>query len=129
MKITTILIILLFPILCFAQDQDTTCFTNTQVQRIASTIDSLEVVTATQGQIITTLQRQVNVQDRINLQNELLLSIREDEVAALNAALEHSLGLNQQMTIKRKWYESPAMYYVYGAATIFGGALIVSLVR
>lgn len=112
-----------------AQSRDTTCFDNSHVQRIGNHIDSLETVVKFQTSIIDNQNQQIRRYEIVNSQNEVLLQIRSNEVIALNSALEYSLGINQKTTMKEKWYDSKYMYFLYGALTIYGGALVVSMVR
>jgi hypothetical protein len=124
-----VFILLIIPAISFTQIQDTTCFTNTQVQRIAMTMDSLNKTVEKQIEIIDEQTTVIKMQETVNVQSEMLLKMRANEVELLNGALDHALGLNTKITMKEKWYDSKYMYYIYGALTIYGGALVVSLVR
>lgn len=127
--VRSIILFILFPAFLQAQIQDTTCFTNSQVIKISQNIDSLERVTVVQGDIIKSQNKQIDRLEVLNAQNESLMLVQADELKVTKQALDHTISINNSIVTDEKWYESKYMYFIYGAATIYAGALIVNLIR
>lgn len=122
------LLLLLAPNLCFGQ-QDTICLTEQQAMTVYYTIDSLRQIDSINKLIIFRLDLENRNYQQLNKQNENLIQLNSKEISTLNEMLERSLIINQKTIKPEKWYTSRIMYFLYGAASIYAGAVVVNLIK
>lgn len=126
--IRVLILLFVLPTLGFCQ-QDTICLTQDQAYRVYYKLDSLSQVDSLNKLAMFRLDLENRNYQQLNLQNESLLELSNKEVATLKEMLERSLAINQKTIKPESWYNSRVMYFLYGAATIYAGALVVNLIR
>jgi len=109
------LISILFPVICFSQEQIDTCFTVSELEDISYTLDSLinqnkinEQIISEQKSIITDLETVIKL-DSLNIK------YTEQQNAYLR---DNVLFLNKQVELLQpKWYNHKSIYFVAGILT------------
>lgn len=126
--IRLLVILFILPNICFSQ-KDTICLTYDQATKIYKKIDSLQQLDSLHKIAIFRLDLENRNYQQLNKQNENLLELNNKEISTLNEMLERSLVINQKTIKPEKWYSSRVMYFLYGAASIYAGAVVVNLIK
>lgn len=111
-----------------AQTIDTSfTFTEYEVIKLDSIIQSQEQTIKIQGENILLLESQLFNYNLLNKQDSLHISLLNQNVGLLNNRIDLYIDLNKEL--RPKWYNKPAIHFFLGAATIVTSAIVLDLIK
>lgn len=124
----TLLVILLFPILCFTQSIPDTCFTQTEIFQISKTLDSLWEVDDINIDIIYKQQNMIKKQQSVMYLDSIQFELQKQQVKLLQQNID--LYVQREKRLQPKWYDNKNIWFGFGIITsISTGILINEIIK
>mgnify|MGYP003625825686 FL=1 len=124
----TLIFILCFPILGFAQTLTDTCFTKQQIHNISETLDELYYRDSVNNALIIQQESVIIKQDEVIRLDSLHLVFKQQQVELLESNIE--LYVKQQKKLQPKWYNHKVLWFGSGIlTTILTGKFIVEVIQ
>ena len=119
-----LLLILLFPISCFAQEVEDTCFTEQQILDISFTLDSLQKVIDIGDDIILEQEFLIEKQSKLIELDSVQLSYKTQQIELLQKNV--NLYVEREKRLQPKWYDNKTIWFGAGILT---SLLVFQLVK
>lgn len=119
-----LLLILLFPIVCFSQQTPDTCFTEQQVLDISFTIDSLYKVIDISDDIILKQEFLIDKQSKLIELDSIQLAYKTQQIDLLQKNV--NLYVEREKRLQPKWYDNKTIWFGAGILT---SLLVFQLVK
>lgn len=119
-----LLLILLFPISCFAQEVEDTCFTEQQILDISFTLDSLQKVIDISDDIILEQEFLIEKQSKLIELDSVQLSYKTQQIELLQKNV--NLYVEREKRLQPKWYDNKTIWFGAGILT---SLLVFQLVK
>ena len=110
-----LLLILLFPISCFAQEVEDTCFTEQEILDISFTLDSLYKVIDIGDNIILEQEFLIEKQSKLIELDSVQLSYKTQQIELLQKNL--NLYVEREKRLQPKWYDNKTIWFGAGILT------------
>ena len=110
-----LLLILLFPISCFAQEVEDTCFTEQQILDISFTLDSLQKVIDIGDDIILEQEFLIEKQSKLIELDSVQLSYKTQQIELLQKNV--NLYVEREKRLQPKWYDNKTIWFGAGILT------------
>lgn len=128
MKKLLLILFVIIPFLSFSQTQTPdTVFTKDQVLRIGNYIDSLERVNNINQEIILQQAYKTNLLQAYSKQDSMLIGYQNQEIDLLRRSLKIQENLTK--VNKKRWIDSPLIWFALGVGTIYLSSEVVSNVK
>lgn len=119
-----LLLILLFPISCFAQEVEDTCFTEQEILDISFTLDSLYKVIDISDNIILEQEFLIEKQSKLIELDSVQLSYKTQQIELLQKNV--NLYVEREKRLQPKWYDNKTIWFGAGILT---SLLVFQLVK
>ena len=119
-----LLLILLFPIVCFSQQTPDTCFTEQQVLDISFTLDSLQKVIDISDDIILKQEFLIDKQSKLIELDSIQLAYKTQQIDLLQKNV--NLYVEREKRLQPKWYDNKTIWFGAGILT---SLLVFQLVK
>lgn len=119
-----LLLILLFPISCFAQEVEDTCFTEQEILDISFTLDSLYKVIDIGDNIILEQEFLIEKQSKLIELDSVQLSYKTQQIELLQKNV--NLYVEREKRLQPKWYDNKTIWFGAGILT---SLLVFQLVK
>jgi len=126
MKKLLLILLTVVPFSVSAQIPDTV-FTKDEVLRIGSYIDSLEQVNSINQEIILQQAYKTNLLQAYSKQDSMLIGYQNQEIDLLRRSLKIQENLTE--VNKKRWIDSPLIWFALGVGTIYLSSEVVSNVK
>ena len=110
-----LLLILLFPISCFAQEVEDTCFTEQEILDISFTLDSLYKVIDIGDNIILEQEFLIEKQSKLIELDSVQLSYKTQQIELLQKNV--NLYVEREKRLQPKWYDNKTIWIGAGILT------------
>jgi hypothetical protein len=110
-----LLLILLFPISCFAQEVEDTCFTEQEILDISFTLDSLYKVIDISDNIILEQEFLIEKQSKLIELDSVQLSYKTQQIELLQKNV--NLYVEREKRLQPKWYDNKTIWFGAGILT------------
>jgi hypothetical protein len=118
-----LLLLLIFPISCFAQEVDDTCFTEQEILDISFTLDSLYKVIDINDNIIIEQEFLIDKQSKLIELDSIQLSYKTQQIDLLQKNI--NLYVEREKRLQPKWFDNKAIWFGSGIlTTLFTGVII-----
>ena len=119
-----LLLILLFPITCLAQEKTDTCFTEQEILDISFTLDSLYKVIDISDDIILKQEFLIDKQSKLIELDSIQLAYKTQQIDLLQKNV--NLYVEREKRLQPKWYDNKTIWFGAGILT---SLLVFQLVK
>jgi hypothetical protein len=122
-----LIIILLFPVIAFAQKGKTkpdTCFTQSELADISFVIDSLWTADDINNELIVKYRSLVKQQDSIATLDSMHIAEQDNEIKLLKSNID--LYKQQIKLMQPKWSDKKGLWYGFGFLSALGTGILVN---
>ena len=111
----SLILILLFPVICYSQQVPDTCFTEEQIKDISFTLDSLYELNDINEQIISEQEFLIKKQNKLIELDSIQLSYKTQQIDLLQKNVD--LYVEREKRLQPKWYDNKIIWFGSGILT------------
>ena len=119
-----LLVILLFPYICFTQTIPDTCFTEKQIIEISKTLDSLWEADSINSVLIEQQSTVIKSYKTLIALDSIQIAYQKQQIELLNNNID--LYIKRQKQLQPKWYDSKGLWFSSGIITAILTAFSIS---